>query len=101
MTADVTVLNEIHRALAETYRQMVSPREVTRVGKDGEEVTETVYPTAAELNAANAFLKQNNITSSPGDDPGIEKLREAIASRRARKAPVLPDFEDGPAGPLQ
>lgn len=101
MTADVKTLGDIHRQLAETYRQMVSPREEPVFTKDGEPVmvegvqmTRTVYPTAAELAAANAFLKQNNITASPEEDEGMAALQEQLKQRRRKRAPVLPDDYD-------
>ena len=60
---------------------------------DGNQVMRTVYPTAAELSAANAFLKQNNITAAPQEDDGLAELQKQLAQQRKRRAPVMPDFD--------
>jgi hypothetical protein len=100
MTADVKILGDIHTQLAMTYRQLVSPRQEPLFTKDGEPVmvegvhaTRTVYPTAAELAAANAFLKQNNITAAPEEDSSLDALRDQLAQRRRRAPPVMPDLD--------
>jgi len=105
MTADNKILGEIHQQLAATYKRLISPREEPVFDKegqpvliDGEPVTRVVYPTAAELAAANAFLKQNNITSKPEDSDDLKELRDQLSQRRRRAPPVLPDFGDGFGG---
>lgn len=106
MTADADVLGGIHRQLAETYARLVSPRQEIIMVKgepvlddEGNPRTHTVYPSAAELAAANAFLKQNNITASPKTDQGLQELEAQLARRARRK--VLPDLVADPeADPL-
>lgn len=100
MTADQSTLAAIHRQLADTYRSLVSPRDEPVFTKDGEpvlvdgvQVTRKVFPTAAELAAANAFLKQNNITAKAEDSDDLAALRDQLAERRKRSKPVLPDFD--------
>ena len=107
MTADNKILGDIHQQLAATYKQLVSAREEPLFTKDGEpvlvdgvHVTRTVFPTAAELAAANAFLKQNNITAKPEEGDDMDELRKQLSQRRRRAPPVLPDFSDD-FGPVQ
>lgn len=94
MAASEKALNELHNAVANVLTHKMSVREVERVVKiDGEEqvVKETVEPTAAELAAAIAFLKNNNITAVPEEDSALAELQKQVAAARAKRRPVLPD----------
>jgi len=106
MTADIKVLKETHSELADTYRQVVRVRQEPVLNRDnepvivnGEVLMRTVYPTAAELSAANAFLKQNNITAEPEKGDDLDELRKQVARSRRRR-PVMDDFDslDGVPG---
>ncbi len=103
MTADVKLLGTIHTQLANTYLRMVSPREEPVFTKDGEPVLiegvpmmRTIYPSAAEVAAANAFLKQNNITAAADDGGDLAELQDQLRQRRKRAKPVLDFGEDFP-----
>jgi hypothetical protein len=101
MSASNDTLKAIHAALAETYNQIVRPRVVTKTDSEGKTYEEKVFPTAAELAAANGFLKQNNITATPEDDPGLAELRKQLAESRRRRRPPPVDFEADGFGGLQ
>lgn len=114
MTASTDDLGNVHQQLAELYKQILTPREeVIVVGGEvlvdkvtGEPRTRMVYPSAAELAAANTFLKNNNITASPATNNALDEMRALLAKRQA-KAPAaktlgLADpFEHFPDGRLQ
>ena len=106
-TASTETLGDIHNQLAATYKRMIAPREEVMVVKgevildeDGNPRTYTVYPSAAELAAANAFLKNNNITATPAGNNALSELAELMAKRKAVR-PVLADpFAHLPDGRL-
>ena len=89
--ADAGALGGLHELVTRAFIKKVQEREVTRVSKDGEEVTEIVEPSAAELAAAVTFLKNNNITCAPSEDNAVGELKKLMDARRARSRPVLPD----------
>lgn len=93
MTAPVDALGDIHAQLAETYKRMVSPREEPLIVKgeavldgDGQPMTITVYPSAAELQAANAFLRDNKITAAPAEGSALDDLQKLMQKRREARA---------------
>jgi hypothetical protein len=101
MTAPVDALGDIHAQLAETYKRMISPREEVIFVKGepllddaGQPVTQTVYPSAAELQAANAFLRDNKITAAPQEGSALDELQQLMQKRhdaRAKRPAVLAD----------
>lgn len=101
MTAPVEKLGDIHTQLAETYKRMISPREEPLIVRgepvlddDGKPVMVTVYPSAAELQAANAFLRDNKITAAPTEGSALDELHKLAQARRdarARRPAVLDD----------
>jgi len=108
MTASTDDLGAVHQQLAALYKQLLQPREeVIVVGgevlldsKTGEPRVRMVYPSAAELAAANSFLKNNNITATPAGNDALKELEELMKKRREKAPkPVLPDpfahFPDG------
>lgn len=110
MTASTDELGVVHQQLAALYKQLLQPREeVIVVGgevlldEDGKPRTRTVYPSAAELAAANAFLKNNNITASAQSNDALKELQELMEKRRTKTIrPVLSDpFAHLPDGKLQ
>lgn len=102
MTATTDVLGQVHERLAAIYLEMVSVREEPLFDKEGqpllhpetgEPLTRKVYPTAAELTAANAFLKANNITAVVGKSDALDELQRKLAEKRAasRNRPAVAD----------
>lgn len=101
MAASSDELGSIHAQLAETYKRLVSPRLEPLIVRgepvlddDNKPVMVTVYPSAAELQAANAFLRDNKITAPAEEGSALDDLRKLAEqrreARRSRKA-VLPD----------
>lgn len=103
MTASVDALGHLHASLAAVFQEILSVREEPLVVggevvmKDGEPVMRKVYPSAAEMAAVAAFLKNNSITAVAGNESKLDELRELMAKRRAGKGtpvaakPELPD----------
>lgn len=93
MTAPVDALGDIHAQLTETYKRMIAPREEPLIIKgeaqlddDGKPIMVTVYPSAAELQAANAFLRDNKITAAPKEGSALDELQKLMEQRRAARA---------------
>jgi len=100
-------LGELHQMLADTYKQMIAPREMPIMVKgeplldeDGNVRTYTMYPTAAETAAAATFLKNNNIVAPTGNTDALAELAELMEKRKSVKLrPVLTDpYAEIPAG---
>lgn len=100
MTASTDALGKLHQQVADTFLRMIEPRQEVIMSKgepvldeEGNPRTYTVYPTAAELQAANAFLKANNITAVVGDSEALTALQEKLQAKRAlsRNRPAVPD----------
>jgi len=93
MTAPIDALGDIHAQLAETYKRMISPREEPLIIKggpaldaDGQPIMKTVYPSAAELQAANGFLRDNKITAAPTEGSALDELQQLMQKRRDARA---------------
>lgn len=107
MTASTDDLGAVHQQLATLYKQLLQPREEVilvqgeaLLDKEGNPRVRMVYPSAAELAAANAFLKNNNITATPAGNDALKELEELMKKRQAKATrPVLADpfahFPDG------
>lgn len=107
MAASSDDLGDIHAQLTETYKRLVSPREEPLIVKgeavldaDGKPLTIMVYPTAAELQAANAFLRDNKITAAAPEGSALDDLKKLAEKRRelrqSRKAVVPDPYEQLP-----
>lgn len=90
MAASDATLKALHAVLAEQLLDMIQ-NGVPVFDKEGNEAG-TRKATAAELNVAVAFLKNNEITADLNDSDATRELREALEARRKKKAPVMPDF---------
>ncbi len=101
MTAPIDALGDIHTQLAETYKRMISPREEPLLIKgepvldeNDQPIMHTVYPSAAELQAANGFLRDNKITAAPTEGSALDELQKLAEKRRearAKRPAVLAD----------
>lgn len=106
-TASTEDLGDIHASLTATYKRLISPRQEIIMVKGepllddaGNPRTMTVYPTAAELQAANAFLRDNKITAAAPEGSALDELRQLAEKRRqGRKAVVADPYATLP--PLQ
>lgn len=95
MTATVDALGALHAMLAEVYTQVLAGREEPVIANgeivrdaEGNPVMKKVPPSAAELAAINAFLKNNNITAVQGNEGALDALRKQLEERRKGKLPL-------------
>jgi hypothetical protein len=95
------LLGQLHELTTLTMLQMARPREEIVMTKEGpllddavQPVMRTVYPTAAELSAAIAFLKNNNITCVASDDNAMGELKKLMETKRNKRKLVMPDTLD-------
>jgi len=100
MAADSKELGDLHKQLAGVYLNLIKPRMQPVIVKgeavldaEGNVLMVEVMPTAAELAAAGAFLKQNNVTAVAHESDDLKQLQKQLAERRRNRAPVLPDFD--------
>jgi len=89
MAADEKVLGSLHDAVANVLIIAMKGREVP--GYTDEETGEVYPPTiippsAAEIQAATKFLKDNNITCAPADDNKLGELEQIMADRKRSRA---------------
>lgn len=101
--ATESALSELHGHLARALTEIVKGAEVQEVvdavDEDGELIRKVItvrkLPTAAELQAAAKFLKDNSITADPGESAAIGELEQALAERRAKRTsrPALAEIE--------
>jgi hypothetical protein len=97
-TASTDELGDIHASLTATYKRLISPREEVMVVKGevllddlGNPRTITVYPTAAELQAANAFLRDNKITAAAPEGSALDELHKLAEKRRSKRRDIVAD----------
>lgn len=82
MAANETKLGQLHDLVADALIQKVKGSVI--LDEDGQEVGK-MEPTAADLQAAAKFLKDNQITCAPSDDNRMGELDKALAERNARR----------------
>ena len=107
-TAKIEELGELHALITQVYKELLLPREEPLMVKgepvldpDGMPIMRKVYPSAAELAAINAFLKNNSVTASPDQDSALTDLKKMMEERRKSRKPALPDLlADGPPAHL-
>lgn len=73
-------LNTLHNAVADA----LATRLEAPIIHEGQKIegTEGLGCTAADITAAIAFLKNNNITADPAQDEGLKGLADALAKKR-------------------
>lgn len=98
MAADETVLSALHDAVASALAIAMKGRELPGYTDPdtGEEFPATILPpSAAEIQAATKFLKDNNITCAPAKGNALGELEEIMRTRKAKLRPVGGmDYED-------
>lgn len=82
MAANEDKLGKLHDFVAEALIKKVQGAPIT--DEEGN-VVGTMEPTAADLQAAAKFLKDNNITCAPSDDNRMGELEAALAERNKRR----------------
>lgn len=83
MAANEDFLGLLHDATAKALMAKLKGTEV--LDPDTGEVAHVILPTAADIQAAAKFLKDNNITCAPSDDNKLGELRDALADRNKRR----------------
>lgn len=83
MAANETKLGQLHDLVADALIQKVKGSVI--LDEDGQEVGK-MEPTAADLQAAAKFLKDNQITCAPSDDNRMGELQDLVAQKNARRA---------------
>lgn len=94
MAANEAVLGLLHDL---TATALIAKLKGTPVLDEGGEPTGEVIPcSAADIQAAAKFLKDNNITCSPADDNKLGELEQKLKDRQKRRASRLTpqDMED-------
>jgi hypothetical protein len=86
MAANETVLGSLHDVVASVLITAMQGRVIPGyTEEDGTVVPDTVFPpSAAEIQAATKFLKDNNITCAPSADNSVGELEEIMRNRKAR-----------------
>lgn len=87
MAADENKLSALHDAVASALALAMQGREIPGYTDEetGEEFPATFLPpSAAEIQAATKFLKDNNITCAPAKDNALGELEEIMARRKTK-----------------
>lgn len=82
MAASESILGNLHERLAETYLDLLKGRPV--FDEAGEEVGRIPLG-AADLQAINKFLKDNDITCAPDDSSKLAEIEERMRERNDRR----------------
>lgn len=85
MAADETVMGMLHTLVATQLAEMLKGTSYVSVDEDGVETTTVVPPSAAVLQAATKFLKDNSITCVASKDNALGELEAGMAARRAKR----------------
>jgi len=94
MAANETVLGLLHDLTATAL--IAKLRGTPVLDEDGEPTGEVIPCSAADIQAAAKFLKDNNITCAPADDNKLGELEDKLKDRQKRRASRLTpqDMED-------
>jgi len=82
MAANEDVLGLLHDMTATALMDLLKGTDIT--DEEGN-VIGTMKPTAAVIQAAAKFLKDNNITCAPSDDNKMGELRDALDEKNKRR----------------
>jgi len=82
VAANEDKLGTLHDQVADVLLDLLKGQELT--DEEGK-VIGTIKPTAATVQAAAKFLKDNNITCAPSDDNKMGELRDALAEKNQRR----------------
>lgn len=82
MAANEDILGQLHDMTATALMELLKGTDITN--EDGE-VVGTIKPTAAVIQAAAKFLKDNNITCAPSEDNKMGELKDALDKKNQRR----------------
>lgn len=74
-------MQALHATVARVLTDRMTEREVTKTDAEGNETTEVVGPSAAELAVAVKFLKDNSIFATPEQSDPVSGLKEKLSRR--------------------
>ncbi len=97
MAADETALGGLHEVVAQVLVSVMKGRVVPGYTDEetGEVFPDTVIPpSAAEIQAATKFLKDNNITCAPSKDNSLGELEQIMKDRQKKRAASRADLRD-------
>lgn len=98
MAADETVLGKMHDAVANVFIEALEGTTLpgySTTDDEGNKIevpAQKMLPSAAILQAATKFLKDNNITCAPAPDNALGALEQKMKDRKAATAARRADF---------
>lgn len=90
MAANETKLGALHDQLATVMAKALEGETSSYEDDEGATQTVTIPPSAAIMQVAAKFLKDNNITCTPSSDNAMGELEEKMRQQRERRARVTP-----------
>jgi hypothetical protein len=98
MAASEKVLAKLHEAVAKALLDAMEGDSYEVEGEDGEETeVKHIPPSAAIIQAATKFLKDNNVTCTPADDNALGDLQKKMEEKRKLRTAKPIDLEDATA----
>lgn len=94
MAANESKLGALHDKVADVLTKALDGQQLPtgEQDDDGNEIMQTMEPSAAIITSAIQFLKNNNITCTPAQDNKLGELEEKLKARRAKLKPGASDF---------
>lgn len=83
MAANEDFLGLLHDATAQALMNKLKGTPI--LDENGDETGEVIPPSAADIQAAAKFLKDNNITCAPSQDNKMGELEARLAEKSARR----------------
>lgn len=87
MAASQDVLGQLHELTTRALIEKI--KGIPILDEDGQPTGEVIPCSAADLQAASKFLKDNDITCAPSDDNALGELEQKLKDRQARRASRL------------
>jgi hypothetical protein len=83
MAATEDFLGQLHNATAKALMDKLNGIKI--LDEEGNPTGEVIPPSAADIQAAAKFLKDNNITCAPSEDNKLGELEEKLKEKQARR----------------
>lgn len=90
MAASEGKLGTLHEQLARVMSEALEDQVTTYEDDEGETKEVRIKPSAAIMQVAAKFLKDNNITCAPSQDNAMGELEEKMRQQRAKRSRVTP-----------
>lgn len=92
MAANETLLGVLHELTANALIEKLKGTPI--LDEDGNPTGEVIPASAADIQAAAKFLKDNQITCAPSDDNAVGKLEQKLKERNQRRINNRPTGAD-------